>query len=77
VTARVADAPNAYAARVDIDARTHVRDAVDDVVDLLPRIDVLPRLTFALAEIAVVECEHGDASIDEECTYSGWISSFT
>ena len=41
------------------------------VLDLLPRVDVLARLAVAVAEVAVVEDERGEARLGEDARVVG------
>ena len=63
MAARVARAPDTDPLGVDAVERLHEGDRVAVVADLHPRVQLLPRLAVALAEVAVVVGEYDMARV--------------
>src|SRR5207245_4845546 len=67
VPATVAGAPDTDLVAIDFWTGPGVADRVAVVVDLRPRVDLVPRTAVAGAEVAIVEHERGEANLREGC----------
>src|SRR6516225_2530110 len=63
MSAAVARAPDADALGINLGKAARPGDRVSVIADLLPRVDFLPRLPIASAEVAVVEYHRADAGL--------------